>query len=88
MQLSKDQIDQLFAFTKRKMVHWYDLQVELVDHLAERIEEEMNADPKLSFDAALAKVYAGFGIFGFAKIVQERSKSLYDLGKRNFSKKM
>ena len=88
MQLSKDQIDQLFAFTKKKMVHWHDLQVEIVDHLAERMEEEMIADTKLSFDAALAKVYAGFGIFGFAKIVQERENSLYSLGKRNFSKKM
>ena len=58
MQLSKDQIDQLFAFTKKKMVHWHDLQVEIVDHLAERIEEEMNADSKLGFDDALAKVYA------------------------------
>ena len=74
MQLSKEQIDHLFAFTKRKMVHWYDLQVEIVDHLAERMEEEMNADSKLGFDAALAKVYAGFGIFGFAKIVQQREK--------------
>lgn len=88
MQLSKEQIDQLFVFTKKKMVHWYDLQVEIVDHLAERIEEEMNANPKLNFEEALAKVYAGFGIFGFAKIVQEREKSLYNLGKRNFFKKL
>lgn len=88
MQLSKDQIDQLFAFTKKKMVHWHDLQVEIVDHLAERIEEEMNADSKLGFDAALAKVYAGFGIFGFAKIVQERENKLHTLGKRNFLNKL
>lgn len=86
MKLSKDEIEKLFAFTKRKMVHWYDLQVEIVDHLAERIEEEMTLDESLNFDAALNKVYAGFGIFGFAKIVQEREKTLHSLGKKNFYK--
>ena len=42
MTLTHKQIDQLFAFTKKKMVRYYDLQVELVDHLAARIEEEMD----------------------------------------------
>jgi hypothetical protein len=76
MQLTNQQIEHLFAFTKKKLVHWYDLQVELVDHLAARIEEEMEADPKLDFEKALDKVYKGFGIFGFAKIVQEKSHQL------------
>ena len=65
MQLSSKEIDLLFEFTKKKLVHWYDLQVELVDHLAARIEEEMQADQKLSFEQALEKVYKGFGLFGF-----------------------
>lgn len=72
MSLSNEQIKHLFAFTKKKLVRYYDLQAELVDHLAERIEEEMKAAPQLSFENALAKVYAQFGIFGFAKIVQEK----------------
>jgi hypothetical protein len=76
MPLSSEQIESLFAFTKKKLVHWYDLQVELVDHLAARIEEEMDADPKLNFENALQKVYAGFGIFGFSKIVQQKQEQL------------
>lgn len=76
VKLDADQIQLLFQFTEKKFVHWYDLQIELVDHLASRIEEEMEADPGLGFDAALRKVYAGFGIFGFAKIVQEKSSQL------------
>lgn len=76
MELTPQQIEHLFAFTKKKLVHWYDLQVELVDHLAARIEEEMEADPRLEFEKALDKVYKGFGIFGFAKIVQEKSQQL------------
>lgn len=76
MTLSKEQIQQLFSFTEKKFVRWYDLQVELVDHLANKIEAEMEADKALSFDRALGNVYAGFGIFGFAEIVREREKAL------------
>lgn len=74
MKLNEEQIDVLFKFTRKKWVHWYDLQVELVDHLASRIEEEMTADIKLSFQQALDRVYAGFGIFGFSKFVQSAEK--------------
>lgn len=76
MTLTTDQIETLYAFTRKKFVPWYDLQVELVDHLAERITEEMQKDKKLNFEKALAKVYAGFGIFGFAEIVRERAALL------------
>jgi hypothetical protein len=76
MELHKEQIDALFHFTAKKYVHWYDLQVELVDHLASRIEEEMDAAPALPFEKALEKVYKGFGIFGFANIVKEKQSQL------------
>ena len=76
MTLSKEQIEHLFTFTQKKFVHWYDLQVELVDHLANKIEAEMANDSTLTFERALGNVYAGFGIFGFAQIVKEREKAL------------
>ena len=76
MTLSKEQIEQLFTFTQKKFVHWYDLQIELVDHLANKIEAEMAADKALSFERALGNVYASFGIFGFAKIVSEKQEAL------------
>jgi hypothetical protein len=44
MTLNQEQIEALFRFCEKKSVRYYDLQVELVDHLAERIEEEMKAD--------------------------------------------
>ena len=75
--LTEEQIEQLFAFTRKKYVHYYDLQVELVDHLASSIEDEMKIDSNLSFEAALQKVYARFGIFGFSKVVGERESTLY-----------
>ena len=66
------QYESLFAFCRKHYVHYYDVQVELVDHLAEAIEEKMNINPKLSFEQALDSVYAGFGIKGFADIVATR----------------
>ena len=76
MKLTTEQIGELYAFTRKKYVQWYDLQTELVDHLAEQITKECEANPSLSFETALEKVYAGFGIFGFGQIVRERTESL------------
>lgn len=76
MVLTKEQIDLLFAFTQKKLVHYYDVQIELVDHLAAAIEAEMEKDKGLSFDDALSKIYRAFGIFGFSKIVSAKTSSL------------
>ncbi|RYY96311.1 MAG: hypothetical protein EOO11_13775 [Chitinophagaceae bacterium] len=82
MELTQAQIAELFRFTEKKFVHWYDLQVELVDHLASSIEAEWEQEPGLSFEAALDRVYRRFGIFGFAKVVQEKSEGLYRASRR------
>jgi hypothetical protein len=76
MALTHQQIETLFEFTRKKLVSYYDVQVELVDHLASSIEEEMTQDTTISFESALEKVYARFGIFGFAHVVQERQIAL------------
>jgi hypothetical protein len=88
MQLSDEQIQTLFSFTKRKGVHWYDLQLELVDHMACRIEEEITENSSLGFDAALDKVYKSFGLFGFAKVVQEKHKQLQRMAKKMWWKEV
>jgi cation transport ATPase len=71
-----DQVEYLYRFCKKHYVHYYDLQTELVDHLASAIEEKITADPKKDFFAALDEVYSGFGYSGFAKVVAERTKEL------------
>lgn len=76
MTLSTEQIEHLFLFVEKKMVRYYDLQVELVDHLANMIEEIVEKDPNLSFEVALKKAYTSFGLFGFAHIVQEKQSAL------------
>lgn len=74
--LTQDQIQLLYKFCEKHYVNQYDLQTELVDHLANAIEEKMQQNSKLSFEQALHEVFKGFGIFGFAKVVAERAKAL------------
>src|SRR5690606_16922227 len=76
MKLSVDQIEQLFAFTKKHLVEHYDVQVELVDHLANAIEEQWKENPNISFDDALEKEYKNFGVFGFSGLVEQKQAAL------------
>jgi len=82
MKLSKEQIEELFTFTHKKGVRWYDLQCELVDHLALQIEAEISKDPHLSFEEAVKIIYKRFGIFGFSKIVQEKEAQVRKQGNK------
>ncbi len=88
MELTKQQIEQLFEFTEKKYVRYYDLQVELVDHLATKIEEEMAADADLEFTKALDKVYRSFGMFGFAKIVQQKQNEVANAARNKWWKEI
>ncbi|MFC6877358.1 hypothetical protein ACFQZF_03205 [Flavobacterium myungsuense] len=72
MKLSQEQIAHLYGFTRQHHVEYYDLQTELVDHLANSIEEQWQENPKLSFEAALNVEFKKFGIFGFMDVVGQR----------------
>lgn len=76
MKLTAEQIDQLYLFTRQHFVEWYDLQSELVDHLANAIETQWQENPKLSFDEALNVEFKKFGVFGFMGVVEEKQKFL------------
>lgn len=76
MKLTTEQIAELYDFTRKHFVEHYDLQTELVDHLANGIEQQWSQNPKLSFDEALNKEFKKFGIFGFSDIVEKRTRTL------------
>ena len=76
MKLTDEQIDQLFTFTRQHYVEWYDLQSELVDHLANAIETQWQENPKLTFDEVLNKEFNKFGVFGFMGVVEEKQNFL------------
>jgi hypothetical protein len=76
MKLSDEQIERLYQFTRQHYVEYYDLQTELVDHLANAIEEQWQQNPKLSFEEALQIEFKKFGVFGFMDVVEQRQSAL------------
>ncbi len=84
LELSPKQKATLFGFVEKKFVRWHDLQSELVEDLASRIKVEMEKDHQVTFEAALEKVYKSYGIFGFARIVQEKQLALAQTAKRRW----
>lgn len=74
--ITQEQTEKLFNFCRKHSVYHYDLQVELVDHLASSIEEQWENNPTLSFDEALWKTFRKFGITGFSKIKEQKQKEL------------
>ena len=76
MKLTPEQIDRLYQFTRQHYVEWYDLQTELVDHLANSIECQWKENPKISFEDALQIEFKKFGVFGFMDVVEQRQLAL------------
>jgi hypothetical protein len=76
MQLTPQQIDRLYQFTRQHYVEWYDLQTELVDHLANAIEQQWQENPIISFEDALQKEFKKFGVFGFMDVIAEKQVAL------------
>ncbi|MGB1269935.1 MAG: hypothetical protein ACPG45_09365 [Flavobacteriaceae bacterium] len=74
--ISAPETAKLYAFTKAHYVEYYDLQTELVDHLANGIELLWQEKPTLSFDDALQVEFKKFGVFGFTDLVSERLKKM------------
>lgn len=76
MTLTKEQIDQLFQFCEKQGVQYYDVQVEIVDHIAENIENNMDQDPS-KFEDELEKSVITFGRASqFKKIEVEKENQL------------
>tara|TARA_R110002049_G_scaffold82456_1_gene209816 strand:+ start:1277 stop:1984 length:708 start_codon:yes stop_codon:yes gene_type:complete len=76
MKLTQNHIQELYKFTKKHYVYHYDVQTELVDHLANDIEEIWEEHPNLSFEDARQKSFKKFGIFGFMDVVEAKQKQM------------
>jgi len=77
MKLTTEQIEKLYVFTRQHYVEYYDLQTELVDHLANAIETQWEENPKRAFDEALQLEFKKFGVFGFMDVVNKRKGALH-----------
>ena len=76
MKLTQSHIKELYKFTRKHYVEHYDVQSELVDHLANDIEEIWVENSKLSFEQARDKSFKKFGVFGFMNVVEAKQKQL------------
>jgi hypothetical protein len=76
MKLTPEQIERLYQFTRQHYVEYYDLQTELVDHLANAIEAKWQENQKLTFEEILQKEFKKFGVFGFMDVVEKRQAAL------------
>ncbi|WP_432672405.1 hypothetical protein [Flavobacterium sp. SM2513] len=76
MKLNEAQIEKLYLFTRQHFVEYYDLQTELVDHLANAIEAQWQLFPTRTFDEALQIEFQKFGVFGFMDVVEKRQSAL------------
>ncbi len=76
MKLTELQIENLYKFTRQHYVYHYDVQTELVDHLANDIEQIWEEYPNLSFEDARDKSFKKFGIFGFMDVIEAKQKQM------------
>ena len=76
MKLTEAQIEKLYLFTSQHFVEWYDLQTELVDHLANAIEAQWQEFSNRNFEEALQIEFKKFGVFGFMEVVEKRQAAL------------
>ncbi|WP_440120244.1 hypothetical protein [Tenacibaculum sp. Ill] len=76
MKLTDQHIEQLYRFTRQHFVEHYDVQTELVDHLANDIEQIWEENPTLTFEQARENSFKKFGMFGFMTVVEKKQKQL------------
>jgi len=75
-EFTAEQINHLYQFTRQHYVEWYDLQTELVDHLANDIEHIMDNNKDLSFEEAKKVSFKKFGVFGFSDVIEQKQNAL------------
>jgi hypothetical protein len=76
MKINELQIEALYKFTRQHYVYHYDVQTELVDHLANDIESIWKETPKVSFEEARDTSFKKFGVFGFMDVIEAKQKQM------------
>jgi hypothetical protein len=80
--LEYEQINAITAYCENRGVKYYDVQLELVDHIADMIEYLQKANPELSFSVALELAGKQFSDDQFKMIVKNKKNQLIDRFKR------
>ena len=73
--LTQDQLQKIENLCKSEGVHYYDIRHEMIDHIAEGVEEKMKQSPEAGFDKSLKEMACNLGVFGFKKVAEDREKA-------------
>jgi len=83
MTLTPDQITQIKAFISKRGFTYPDVQLEIIDHVASRVEELMTENSTLTLDKAISITHGEFGIMGFSvfedSMIQNLQKKFFRL---------
>ena len=74
--VTPEETEELFKVCKNNAVEYYDVQIELVDHLASLIEEQWKNEPECDFQLALKNAIKKFGTYSFTRIKLQKEKEL------------
>jgi hypothetical protein len=88
MPLNKDQIAEIKAFINKRGFTTIEVEMEILDHVASAVEAKLEHEPKMSLQKAINDVHAGFGIFGFATIEEEKAKYFQSIIKKQLWKEL
>ena len=73
--LKKEQLSHISLSIEKKGVNFYDLNLEMTDHIASEVEDYL-AENNESFENALETVFAKYDRFHFMRLEEEKSKLL------------
>lgn len=76
----------LFEYTGRHYSRYYDVQHEVIDHLASMIEDIRESNPSIGFKSALNIAYKSMPGKEFDKVIDEKEKSLKKYWQRQIGK--
>ena len=88
MKLNAEQIEYVSTYIKSFDIKWYELQVELTDHMVNSMEEIWEKDPELTFHQVKHYAENEFGRNGVKALQEERRIILYKEFNRNQWKMM
>ncbi|WP_447639739.1 MULTISPECIES: hypothetical protein [Chitinophagaceae] len=81
-ELTREQIEKIGNFCEDWGVNYYDVKVELVDHISTTVEILIAENPQLTFDDAFLKARRSFGEIGFEQIIREKEKAISRNGRK------
>lgn len=74
--ITKPEVANLYTFTRKHYVEYYDLQTELVDHLANGMEIRWEENLHLEFEENLQLEFKKFGVYGFSEVVEKKQRAM------------